>query len=224
MEYNKILKQAFKKCLVDQESCDEKCPYYYSDCCVSLLARDMINLIEHLYGRIEQLDDTINNMVPDDAPLCEGWNPDDGCTDCPMVECNCHPIHNMKYQNAQVEEIAKVISNSVEQHGLQLTESEIDLIALDCYQKQVRRHVGNIKILHQLEYNRLIKIINEKSLNDFNAAKQARADLCNSYKTAMILSIQEMLKYLEINEEQAQQLYEHNYQIYQGLVEDIWKK
>ena len=53
------------------------------------------------------------------------------------------------------------------------------------------------------------------------AYARAVKDTAKNYKNFMILSIAEMLKYGEISTEQSDMLYNHNYQIYKGFIEEI---
>lgn len=46
-----------------------------------------------------------------------------------------------------------------------------------------------------------------------NGYERGKEETVKKYKVAIMLSIQEMQKYLEITEEQAKLLYHHNYQV-----------
>ena len=50
------------------------------------------------------------------------------------------------------------------------------------------------------------------------AYRQGLNDRAYDYRIAMMLSIQEMLKYSEINKEQAELLYNHNYEVYRQFL------
>ena len=66
-----------------------------------------------------------------------------------------------------------------------------------------------------------IKCLEDANIRYAKALENKVKDTAKNYKNFMILSIAEMLKYGEINPEQSEMLYNHNYQIYKGFIEEL---